>query len=136
MKKVVVATALSLTSLMAVAQTSAILNFQNGTLDKAKTEIDKAMSDSKLATKAKTWYFRGQIYEAISTDQTGVYAKLDSNAAMVAYESYKKALEVEPNGGKMNKEITEALAGQKLYSGLMSQGATKYQAKSFKDASR
>lgn len=139
MKKVVVASALSLTALvvgvpMAVAQNNAILNFQSGTLDKAKTEIDKAMSDAKLSTKAKTWYYRGQIYEAIATDQTGVYAKLDSNAALIAYESYKKAMEVEPNGGKMTKEITEALGGQRLYSGLMSQGATKYQAKNFKDA--
>lgn len=139
MKKVVVASALSLTAVAlggttAIAQNNAIMNFQNGTLDKAKTEIDKAMNDAKLSTKAKTWYYRGQIYEAIASDQTGVYSKLDSNAALVAYESYKKALEVEPNGGKMNKEITEALGGQKLYSGLMSQGAAKYQSKNFKGA--
>lgn len=134
MKKVVVATALSLTSLVAAAQTSAILNFQNGTLDKAKTEIDKAVTDAKLSAKAKTWYTKGQIYEAIAIDQTGVYAKLDSSAALAAYEAYKKALEVEPNGGKMNKEITEALAGQKLYQALMGQGAAKYQNKNFKDA--
>lgn len=139
MKKLVVASALSLAMLAAAepaafAQTNALLQLQNGTLDKAKTAIDKDVSEGKSAGKAKTWLVRGQIYEAIALDQTGVYSKLDSNAAMTAYESYKKGLEVEPNGGKSGKELTEALSGQKLYSAFMNQGAARYQAKNYADA--
>ncbi|MCY7359643.1 MAG: hypothetical protein LH609_19740 [Rudanella sp.] len=139
MKKLVVASVLSLTMLVAVkpaafGQTNALLQLQAGTLDKAKTAIDKDVSDAKSAAKAKTWLVRGQVYQAIANDQTGVYSKLDSNAAMTAYESYKKGLEVEANGGKSGKELTEALASTDLYNAFMRQGATKYQAKNYPDA--
>ncbi len=139
MKKIVVASALSLTMLVAVkpaavAQTNALLQLQAGTLDKAKTAIDKDVNDAKSAAKAKTWLVRGQVYQAIANDQTGVYAKLDSNAAMTAYESFKKGLEVEPNGGKSGKELNEALVSQELYGAFMREGATRYQSKNYADA--
>jgi tetratricopeptide (TPR) repeat protein len=139
MKKLVVASAISLTALMAVsqvahAQTNALLQLQAGTLDKAKTAIDKDISEAKSAAKAKTWLVRGQVYQAIALDQTGVYAKLDSNAAMTAYEAYKKGLEVEPNGGKSGKELTDALASKELGQAFLSQGAARYQAKNFAGA--
>lgn len=134
MKKIVVVLALGLTSLTALAQTSAIMQLESGKLDKAKAEIDKATEDPKQSGKAKTWFTRGRVYEAIASDPTGVYAKLDTNASIKAYESYKKALEVEPGGGKSGKEINEALTGDKLYRALMSQGAGRYQTKNFADA--
>ena len=46
----------------AFAQTAAITYHKDNKLDKAKEEIDKAVGDAKLTTKAKTWYYRGQIY--------------------------------------------------------------------------
>ena len=139
MKKIVVASALSVMMLVAVksavfAQTNAILQLQAGTLDKAKTAIDKDVSEGKMAAKAKTWLVRGQVYQAIANDQTGVYAKLDSNAAITAYDSYKKGLEVEANGGKSGKELNEALVSTELYNAFMRQGATRYQSKNYPDA--
>ena len=135
MRKLLLSTAaLCMTAVFAEAQNAAYMQMQNGVLDKAKTSIDKDMLDPKINTKSKTWYYKGQIYEAIAVDGTGVYSKLDSNAALVAYESYKKGMEVEPNGGKLTKELTEALASQKLYQALMNQGAMKYQAKNFEGA--
>ena len=135
MKKLLLSTAaVCLTAVLAEAQNGAYMQMQNGVLDKAKTSIDKDMTDPKINTKSKSWYYKGQIYEAIALDATGVYSKLDSNAALVAYESYKKGLEVEPSGGKMNKELTEALSTQKLYQALMNQGAMKYQTKNFDGA--
>jgi len=139
MKKLVVASVISLTMLVAVkpvafGQTNALMQLQSGTLDKAKTAIDKDVSEGKSAAKAKTWLVRGQVYQAIANDQTGVYSKLDSNAAMTAYESYKKGLEVEPNGGKSGKELTEALVSTDLYNAFMRQGAIRYQSKNYPDA--
>ncbi len=134
MKKTLVVTVLWLSAATAMAQNAAQMQLQNGTLDKAKTEIDKNIADAKTAAKAKTWFVRGQVYEAIANDGTGVYSKLDSMAALTAYESYKKALEVEPNGGKSGKEINEALTGQRLFSALLRQGAAKYQNKNLPDA--
>lgn len=139
MKKLVVASALSLTMLVAVkpaahAQNNAAMQLAAGTLDKAKAAIDKDIAEAKTAAKAKTWLVRGQVYQAIANDQTGVYSKLDSNAAMTAYESFKKGLEVEPGGGKSGKELNEALASQDLYRAFMAQGAARYQAKNYADA--
>ena len=129
MNKVLILSAASLLSLTAMAQNKAILLKEQGALDKAKTEIDANVAEPKLSGKSKTWYTKGQIYEAIALDPK--LNTLDSNAAMVAYESYKKALEVEPNGGKMGKEINEALTGKMMYSAMMNQGVRKYQAKSY-----
>ncbi len=139
MKKLVVASVLSLTMLATVkpaafGQTNALMQLQAGTLDKAKTAIDKDVSEGKSALKAKTWLVRGQVYQAIANDQTNVYSKLDTNAAMTAYESFKKGLEVEPNGGKSGKELTEALVSTDLYNAFMRQGAIRYQSKNYPDA--
>ena len=132
MKKVLILSAASLLSLSAVAQNKAILLKEQGALDKAKTEIDANVTEPKLSGKSKTWYTKGQIYEAIALDPK--FNTLDSNAAIVAYESFKKALEVEPNGGKMGKEINEALTDKLIYSAMMNQGVRKYQAKNYDGA--
>lgn len=139
MKKLVVASGLSLTMLTAVkpaafGQANALMQLQSGTLDKAKTAIDKDVSEGKSAARAKTWLVRGQVYQAIANDQTNVYSKLDTNAAMTAYESFKKGLEVEPNGGKSGKELNEALVSTDLYNAFMRQGAIRYQSKNYPDA--
>ncbi|MEZ0484039.1 tetratricopeptide repeat protein [Fibrella aquatica] len=130
-KTMMAVSAATLLSVSAMAQNKALLFKEQGALDKAKTEIDNNVNDPKLANKAKTWVARAQIYEALANDTKA--AALDSNAAMVAYDSYKKALEVEPNG-KMTKEVTEAMNGQMLYSAMMNQGIRRYQAKNFDDA--
>lgn len=130
MKKLMALSAASVLSLSAVAQNKAILFKEQGALDKAKAEIDANVNEPKLAGRAKTWQARAQIYEAIAVSQDPKMAALDSNAAMTAYESYKKALEVEPNG-KLTKELNEAINGQMMYSAMMNQGVKRYQAKSY-----
>lgn len=119
------------------AQTNAILQLQTGVLDKAKTEIDKAMLDEKNASKAKPWLVKAQIYEAIGLDNTGLYSKLDSTASLTAYDAYKKAIELDTKDGKEGKtakEAREGMTGQKMYAALMTQGAAKYQNKNMGDA--
>ena len=128
MKTMLAVSAATLLSVSAMAQNKAILLKEQGALDKAKAEIDNNVNDPKLSNKAKTWVTRAQIYEALANDAKA--AALDSNAAMVAYDSYKKALEVEPNG-KMTKEINDAMSGQMLYSAMMNQGIRRYQAKNY-----
>lgn len=133
MSKFVFLIVLSLTISTAFAQTKAVLAQQSGKLDEAKAEIDKAMQDAKLVTKAKTWFYRAKIYESIANDRTGIYTKLDSNAAMVAYDSYKKAIELDKPGGSFDKDSREALATN-MYAILFNQGIQKYQNKNYADA--
>jgi Flp pilus assembly protein TadD len=133
-KKTLFALLLTCSASGAYAQQS---SFDSGKLDVAKEESDKAILDEKNALKARTWALRGQIYESIAIDQTKMYAKLDSSASITAYNSYKKAIELdtkEGKEGKVAKEAREYLAGQKLYAGLMMQGAAQYQNKNMKDA--
>jgi tetratricopeptide (TPR) repeat protein len=131
MNKYASALALCFTINIAFAQTNAITFAQAGKLDQAKAEIDKALQNPKLSTKAKTWYYRGQIYEAIANDQTKIYSKLDSNAATVAYESYKKASELDKPGGSFDKDSKAALASQSLYAALFNQAIQRYQARNY-----
>lgn len=130
-KTVMAVSAATLLSMPVMAQNKALLFKEQGEFAKAKTEIDNNVTDPKLATKAKTWVSRAQIYEALANDPKA--SALDSNAASVAYDSYKKALEVEPNG-KMTKEINEAMTGSVLYSAMMNQGVRRYQAKNYEGA--
>ncbi|WP_266365947.1 tetratricopeptide repeat protein [Tellurirhabdus rosea] len=98
---------------------------------KDKEKSDKDITDAKKSAKAATWLSRGKTYEEIA--QRAV--KLDSNAAMTAYEAYKKAAELD-NGGKTGKEAQDALKGQGMYYAFMTAGSNNYQSKRFKDAAK
>ncbi len=77
-------------------RTSAFNYFKNGKLDKAKEFIDPTITHPKTMNVAKTWYYRGNIYLQIALDTN--YQYLDPNALNVAYEAYKKCLELDSRG--------------------------------------
>jgi tetratricopeptide (TPR) repeat protein len=111
MKKLLNVLVFSLLVAKAMAQgievSNAIAYRDQGQLDKAKTAIDKASQHEKTKIKAKTWYTRGSVYQAIAYDQTGIYSKLDSNAILTAYEAYQKAAEVEPESKDAKKALED-----------------------------
>ncbi|MBF9253580.1 tetratricopeptide repeat protein [Pontibacter sp. 172403-2] len=98
------------------AVNSAILNHKNGTLDKAKADIDKAIEHKKTKDDAKTWFYRGVIYQ----DMIGnpIYGKLaDENTPILVLESYDKAVELDGKDGEFAKQVParkELLYGQVL----------------------
>lgn len=110
------------------AVASAVSFQQQGILDKAKEQIDKASQHDKTGAKAKTWYYKGEIYKGIAADQTGLYAKLDTNAAITSYQAYQKAIELEP-GSSFAKKAEESLKQMHL-----SVGGAKFQAKDYAGA--
>jgi tetratricopeptide (TPR) repeat protein len=120
MKKIIFLILFNLAAAGAFAQggavTSAVSFQQQGILDKAKEQIDKATVHEKTKGKAKTWYYRGEIYRGIAADQTGIYSKLDTNATVVAYEAFKKATEVEP-GSSFAKKAEDGLKQMHFYAG-------------------
>lgn len=106
------------------------------TFQSEKEKSDKAITDEKSSAKPKTWMDRAKTYENIATQAI----KLDSNAANVAYEAYKKVVELDKDKktggpGKLAKEAEEALKGPTLFQAFMNSGIYKYQAKNLKDAS-
>jgi tetratricopeptide (TPR) repeat protein len=124
MKRIILVCAFNLAAVGAFAQAGAVMsaesNFASGKLDAAKDAIDKASAHEKTGNKAKTWFLKGEIYRGIAADQTGVYSKLDTNATVVAYDAYKKAVQLEP-GKTYSKQAEESLKGMHFFA-----GAAKY----------
>jgi tetratricopeptide (TPR) repeat protein len=79
---------------MAFGQSSKVQSaynyLKNGKLDKAKQNIDLAMKHEKTMTKAKTWFYAGNIYLNIYMSDNEEYRALSDNALEVAYDAYKK----------------------------------------------
>jgi tetratricopeptide (TPR) repeat protein len=134
MKKVVLTIVAGLAMHATFAQkaelTSAILDFRNGKLDKAKTEIDNASNNDKSAAIAKTWFYRGEIYASLL--ESPVYKKnARADAAKIAYDAYTKYLAMDP-AGEFSKSATEKQ--KNLYFVIVNQGVTEHNAKEYDKA--
>ncbi len=68
-------------------------------LDKAKDAIELAVANESTKDEAKTWYYRGLIYERIYKKQNDPkkpeFKNLSSNALGEAYSSFKKAIQLD-----------------------------------------
>lgn len=122
MKKILltalVAASFSVASAQNSAVNSAILNHKNGTLDKAQEEINKALEHKRTKDKAKTWFYRGVIYQ----DMIGnpIYGKMvDDTYPTIVLESYDKTLELDGENGEFGKQVPERK--QQLYGQVLNQ---------------
>jgi tetratricopeptide (TPR) repeat protein len=106
------------------AVTSATLYHKDGLLDKAKTEIDKASQHEKTSTKAKTWYYKGVIYEDIFASPLPSYTNLSEDPATEAYHAYKKAIELEKPGGEYDKNSQARL--ESLWANSLNKSVAAY----------
>lgn len=62
--------------------------------DKAKEAIDEAITNEQTASMAKTWYYRGLIYQALYKSEK--YGALCNNCLATAFESFQKAMTLDP----------------------------------------
>ncbi|RDV16312.1 tetratricopeptide repeat protein [Pontibacter diazotrophicus] len=122
MKKILLtalaAASISVASAQNSAVNSAILNHKNGTLDKAQESIDKAIEHKKTKDKAKTWFYRGVIYQ----DMIGnpIYGKMaDDNTPTLVLESFDKAVELDGGNGEFAKQVPERK--EQLYGQVLNQ---------------
>jgi len=103
-----------------------------GDLINAKAEIDVAIKLEKNAAKGKTWYIRGQIYQAIATNKDMKISSLDPDAIVKAVDSYKKV-------GELDKEssftaIQSTLKVDGLWGHFMDIAQKKYNNKNLEAA--
>ncbi len=114
MKKIAILFILAFSVYFVSAQNSKVqsaINYikpQYNQLDKAKEAIDLAAKHEKTKGKAKTWKVRGQVYQAIGTTKDEKFKNLCEQPLQVAYESYKKALELDTKH-QYTKEINYQL---------------------------
>lgn len=106
MKRVLLALAITATAGWAMAQNSAVTKADNarkaGTaedLTEAITLIQGACEHEKTMEKAKTWYIRGQIFEAVALSEDESIKSIDSEAMGKMVESYSKAKELDKENG-------------------------------------
>ena len=76
-------------------RTSANNYLEYGELDNAKEAIDPTILHEKTMNEAKTWYFRGLIYQAIYETKDEKYKTLNDNPLQIAYESFAKCVELD-----------------------------------------
>jgi tetratricopeptide (TPR) repeat protein len=128
----VAAAALHTASAQNSAVTNAILFQRQGTLDKARTEIDKAVTNEKTSTKAKTWYTRGEIYDAMVSSPVYGKALPAGEGAKIAFESYQKAIQLDGKDGEFGKQASAKLDG--LYGLALNAGVENYNGKNYDEA--
>jgi len=134
MKKLLLAVTLCFLATVANAQIDeALLKVKK----KEKENSDQAILDAKKMAKSQTWLDRGKLYDEIARS----YVSLDSSASMVAYDAFKKAIEVDAaKPGKVTKDAQKYLTGGgleenvNLHGALVTNGAQKFQAKNYENA--
>jgi tetratricopeptide (TPR) repeat protein len=105
------------------------LNYKE--IDKAKLAIDEASVYEKTAALAKTWYYKGLIYEAINKNSNPAFAKLDSNALFNAFTYYEKSLMIDPKG-EFSEDIHRAKTN--MYSQFINKGVGEFNSGNYKNA--
>lgn len=109
--------------------TNAFFFNKDGELDKAKEEIDQASVHEKTKDKAKTWYFKGMIYENILNTKNPKFANLVSDAGKQTYEAYAKAMSLSQKGDEFYDNSQQRING--LWGSFLNEGVKKYEAKDF-----
>ncbi len=111
MKKLSVLLTFTLLASLAIAQkgkvNTALSYFNSGKLDKAKEFIDLGIKHPKCADYDKAYFVKGQIYQGIFESPLPAYKNLDKNALYVAYDAFKKVIELD-----VKKNYTKKLLNQ------------------------
>lgn len=145
MKKILLLTAniLILTSLLAQkpSLTKAYNAFYDKDYDKAKVQIDLCTADEKLATKAQTWLYKGNIEFLLANREYSEKQKNESyqirypNAPEEAYDAFEKALALNPKVEALDMmNASDAL--KQLYPYLLVRGVDQLIAKDFTGAKK
>ena len=122
----------SLVSAQTSAVTNAILNQRTGLLDKARVDIDKAIVHEKTSGKAKTWYTRGEIYQAMM--ESPIFSKQlqPGEGLQKAFESYNKTIELDTKTGEFGKQAVAKV--DNLYGQAFNDAVNSYNAKDYDKA--
>jgi len=114
---------------------SAYNYLRNGQLEKAKINIDDASKTDPTKAQAKTWFYRGNIYLSIYLTKEPKYKALDTNALQVSYDSYQKALEMEPTISKDELNPSSPMMGLMIIGEqFYNQGVELYNKKDYPNA--
>lgn len=112
-------------------RTSANNYLQYKELDNAKEAIDPTITHEKTMNEAKTWYFRGLIYQAIYETEDEKYKALHDNPLQVAFESFLKCKELDEKNFHTDMLLQYLDIEGKQF---VNEGINRYNAKEYVDA--
>ena len=135
MKKLVLILIIAFVGNVVLAQNSKVVSAYNylkhGQIEKAKEAIDKAIVHPKTIDKTKTWWYCGNVYQAIS--DSCMYAKsekfcsLSDNPLDFAFDSYIKAMVLNFKDPKWHSlDIVNNENDMKAFGILLNNRKTKY----------
>lgn len=109
---------------------SAYNSLKSGELDKAVEYIEPATEHKRSSTDAKTWVYRGQIYQSIAASDEDF--EVDKKTALqTAVQSFEKAKELDSK----ERWIDQVTFGMQQLKGLaINSGISAYNDKSFEDS--
>ena len=88
-------------------------------LKKARENIDQASTNESTSQKAKTWYYRGNVYWAIQESKNPELMEATVNPLLTAVESYKKVYELDAKYEYADESFQKAVIGYRNL-GIMS----------------
>jgi len=80
-------------------------------LKKARENIDQASTNESTSQKAKTWYYRGNVYWAIQESKNPELMEATVNPLLTAVESYKKVYELDAKYEYADESFQKAVIG-------------------------
>ncbi len=80
-------------------------------LKKARENIDQASTNESTSQKAKTWYYRGNVYWAIQESKNPELMEATVNPLLTAVESYKKVYELDAKYEYAEESYEKAMIG-------------------------
>jgi tetratricopeptide (TPR) repeat protein len=91
--------------------------------------INQALENPETANDANTWYVKGKIFQGIGESKDTAISKLVENPLEKAFDTYKKAIEIDP---KMQKDVNLML--MTLNNSLLNSAIESFNAKKYEKA--
>lgn len=113
--------------------TSALSYIDQGILDKAKENIDQALTNDATSNWFNTYFAKGKLCQASYESKDPKFNAFYPDPLAEAYASYEKAMELDPKGSVKKKLIT-GMVYNSLAIDLYNQGSTKFEAKDYTGA--
>lgn len=112
---------------------SALSYIDQGNLEKAKENLDKAFEHEKSKDWYNTYYAKGRLCQAVYESDDDKYSSYCENPLEEAYNAYQKALELDPRGSVEKNLITNMIFNS-LALDFYSQGSQKFEKQEYEEA--
>ena len=104
---------------------------ENGELMKAKEQIDLATAHEKTIEKPKTWFTKGEVYEAIALSEDATYQDMQDEALTEAVAAYNKAKSMDAGG---NYDGLSDIKLDNMWGVMINKGAESYNQEDYENA--